>query len=407
MKDVYRGQHQMTSLRELFKIIISVAIVNAVRTWIGEDPAHRLFTTSSFGNRGDHSLFVVFILVVIRYYYGNDLHLLEDYSAHQHHRATARRLQIDFLGFFVEGLLLAALSFYIRDVDTFSALLCALFFVDFGWFALTPKPPSHPAKTRHHVDHRIVWLSINLVAATALLALRVFMWEQWKASSIDSGHRYVATVLVAAAHTIADVTINHDFYFAQYRKVGNDFRVMVGAAFTAKLSTQGKWSDPDMRYIIESINKTLRDELQATVYCAHIIENFGQSLRQPKRYVSEDVSNARSCACYIAILEDVPSPGMAAELAVAAASGAYIVGLLSEQTTASAFLVELVRSHGRLLTYKSKEEPKDLARSAVEAWLRSGPVEFGATDSFGDVAPQSHATPRDPRHETKRPRRGR
>jgi len=353
-----RRELQVASLRELFKITTSLAIVNAARVLLGESEGATLHASL---------IFAAFLIVVVRYYYGNDLHLLEKYQGEAGRNRDNARLPIDFLFFFTEGLLLVGLSFQIRQVDYFSIILFVLFLVDCTWFGLVQlrERSDVPNGAEADVDrpaHQRWWFILNLIFFMVLGVVRFVVWPRFgepgetdKPGDIKSDDIRVGVVFfIAVVHTIVDLGMNFRFYFDEYRR-STTFRFMVGGPFTGKLAG-GAWQDSHLRACIKLAVQMLSMK-GAEVYSAHLIEQFGTRLREARDYVPLDIKQAELCSHYVAFWDGTQSSGLAVELTIAASAGAQILLFNKRGTDSQPFLDELVRrSGGRVLDYDSEDD---------------------------------------------------
>jgi hypothetical protein len=130
---------------------------------------------------------------------------------------------------------------------------------------------------------------------------------------------------------------------------------MIGAPFTGKVHG-GHWGDEELKHCIFRLFYILEHN-HYTVYSAHMIEKFGEKLRQPTQYLWDDVREAQDVALYIGITDGTQSNGLAVELGVAATNATQILLFVREKSTGISFLEQLVRAHnGVVLRYQSSND---------------------------------------------------
>jgi hypothetical protein len=326
-----------SSILELFKFVTSLALVSAVSVWIGILGT----TTPALAIVLDHTLLLTsFVLVLVRYYHGNSLHLLERYAD----GATAPKLDVALPtdGFFIllQGIVLVALSFSVKEPMFFGAFLTGLLIIDAVWSGSLVQLNQEP--TGGYIRR---WFLINLIGSIAL----VLMWL----STLNASPRLIVILLFAFVllHTLADYWLNWRRYFP----TTEERDMMLGAPLTAKL-IDGRWQDLEMKDCITRAYFICQQN-GYRVYSAHLIEEFGAKLRKLSGYVLEDVRQAKDAAVYVGITDGTQSNGMAVELGIAASCGTEIILFVKASSPHVSFLEELTRMHGgTVLPYSSSDD---------------------------------------------------
>jgi hypothetical protein len=308
--NIYRSAN---SILELFKFVTSLALVSAVSIWIGFNGMPRSMV-NPFALEPTLVL-VGFILLLVRYYHGNSLHLLDRYAEGTPARNIDVALPTDAFFILFQGIILAALSFSVRTMDLFGWLLLALLFVDAIWAGMLLRLNQEPTNS-----YLKSWFQINCAGALILIVVLV--------STLSGGPRIVSICLFSfiAVHTFFDYWWNWRRYFPS----PDDRRLMIGAPLTAKL-VDGHWSDKELMDCIMRAHY-ICERSDYVVYSAHVIEQFGVKLRKVRNYVLADVREAKDAAVYIGITDGTQSNGMAVELGIAAASGTRILLFVRNET---------------------------------------------------------------------------
>ena len=126
--------HSATSVLELFKFVTSLGLVSAVSVSLGV--IMPTGATTQLPELYRAAILVAFILLLVRYYHGNSLHLLECYEEGVFSRNPRIALPADAFFILIEGILLTSMSFAILDARLFYYLLSALVAVDVVWSGL-------------------------------------------------------------------------------------------------------------------------------------------------------------------------------------------------------------------------------------------------------------------------------
>lgn len=354
-----------SSILELFKFVTSLALVSAVSVWIGILGS----TTPALAIVLDHTLLLTsFVLVLVRYYHGNSLHLLERYDD----GATAPKLDVALPtdGFFIllQGIILVALSFSVKDPEFFGAFLTGLLIVDAIWSGSLVRLNQEP--TGSYLQR---WFLINLVGSILLVLVKLF--------TLSATPRVTVLLLFAFTllHTIVDYWLNWRRYFP----TPEESDMMLGAPLTAKL-IDGKWQDREM---MDCITRAyfLCQQNGYRVYSAHVIEEFGAKLRKISGYVLADVRQAKDAAVYVGITDGTQSNGMAVELGIAASCGTEIILFVKESSPHVSFLEELTKMHGgTVLPYSSSNDLIEKLCRKLKLTKGQDPASFYGNLRFSD-----------------------
>jgi Nucleoside 2-deoxyribosyltransferase len=122
--------------------------------------------------------------------------------------------------------------------------------------------------------------------------------------------------------------------------------VFFSAPFSRLCSVQAGF-EPRFRGYFEAIICKLR-ERGHSLYSAHMIENWGTKLRDPKSMVAEDFAGVRNCDALVAYLGGPVSEGVLVELGWASAHEKQIILLLEVRREYSPLVTNLnalVHSH--------------------------------------------------------------
>jgi len=358
--------HSATSVLELFKFVTSLALVSAVSVALGVIGLSGVTNQVSSLNKG--LMLVAFIFLLIRYYHGNSLHLLESYEEGNPSRNVSIALPADAFFIILQGIVLTALSFTILNLELFSILLFALLVIDAIWAGTLVRLNKDPTQ-----KYLLEWFLLNFIGAIVLAVGYLLVSD----SSIEIQVQSIFIFILL--HTIYDYWRNWPRYFPP----PVERTLMIGAPLTAKIIDDA-WSDPELKECIVRAYYLCKQNDYA-VYSAHIIEEFGAKLRKLGSYVVADVREAKDSAVYIGITDGTASNGLAVEVGIAAASGTEIHLYVRDTSENLAFLEELVRAHkGSLESYGTPDELIEKIKKKLKLTKGEDPGKFfNSTDGYG------------------------
>jgi hypothetical protein len=150
----------------------------------------------------DHvPLLAALLVILVPFYQGALLHLDAKYAQHRDRRHPTFVLLVDFVGLFLEAVLVVALAASVGDVRSFSIAVLVLLAVDVVWATLAWKLGGEHEQLRS-------WIQINL-ATLAILGLGLFahIWVDYTEEFLTA-----AIAVIALARSGVDYWLNWDFY---------------------------------------------------------------------------------------------------------------------------------------------------------------------------------------------------
>jgi hypothetical protein len=182
-------------LEGLYGTVIAVGLGVAVVSTLRSD-AERLDVA------WDHMpLLAAFLIVLVPFYQGALLHLDAKYDRLTNRGHPTIVLLVDFVGLFVEAVVIVALAASVGDVRSFLAALCVLLGVDVVWATSAWLLQRDSGQLRG-------WIQINLVTLLAIcLGFLIGLWVDYPDSWLIA-----VALAVAAFRSGIDYWINWDFY---------------------------------------------------------------------------------------------------------------------------------------------------------------------------------------------------
>ena len=334
------------SILELFKFVSSLSLLNAV--------TQLLLPPGGQAGVGWHPsldrvlLFVCFVLLFVRFYHGNSLHLLEVYSEDNTVKKLDRALVTDTVFILLQGIVLTFMSFAVVDWHLFLCALLGLLVTDVVWSGALLR-----LDDRRGDDYLRGWFKVN--SLFSVLSALLLLVSQYISPVVG------ASVLLVGvgAHTVSDYKVAWRRYFP----APEHSRIMIGAPFTGKL-VDSQWLDDELKAAILRV-ASLCQQNGFSVYSAHVIERFGKSTRAVEQYVPADIHEAKRASVYIGITDGTPSNGLAVELGLAAASGTEVVLFVKHATEGASFLEAVVAgAKGKVIRYS---DPGEIVRNVYDA----------------------------------------
>jgi hypothetical protein len=153
----------------------------------------------------DHvPLLAALLVTLVPFYHGALLHLDAMYERPSGRRHPTFLLLLDFVGLFVEAVVIVALAVSVGDVHSFAIGLTVLLAVDVVWATLAWRLGGETEKLRS-------WIQINLTTLAGLgLGILSSIWVDYADQSWT-----VAIVLVTFLRSSVDYWLNWDFYGGQ------------------------------------------------------------------------------------------------------------------------------------------------------------------------------------------------
>ena len=187
-------------LEGLYGVVIAAGLGIAVTNTVSpaEDRLHVAW---------DHvPLLVAFLVVVVPFYHGALLHLDNKYrlDAGRHHQTSA--LLVDFIGLFLEAVVIVAFASSVGRVRSFVISLVVLLVIDVAWAALAWAPDRCRAKKRG--DGLLSWVQVNAATICVLCVVAVAL-AQFRASD---GVLTAAVLVIVSMRSAADYALNWGFY---------------------------------------------------------------------------------------------------------------------------------------------------------------------------------------------------
>ena len=204
MPDLIKARERsVNNLQRLYTIVISLAIVQALRQLI------EIISEKGLGDFDQYysELFMClsFLFTVVPFFHGANRYLDATYVTGER-VANYRALLIDFIVLFIEGLVLFGLSMVINNLTVFYTLLASLLALDIAWVGSTQLTAE---KEADKVPKFKKWASIN---ALAIAAISISVWSRLWVSEIVKN---IMLTLIVIARTIYDYISVWEFYYPQ------------------------------------------------------------------------------------------------------------------------------------------------------------------------------------------------
>lgn len=310
------------SLKELITIISGLAATNSVlqfmnglRTSDGYSLSHADLVPSL--------MFVVTILMIVRFYQGNIRHLDEEYSGHSGKAYSApsalslsSRVATDFVVILIEALLLTGLSFLQRSYTEFAAALATLLALDAIWFFFVHFFTSRQAAS---LGSRLEGRALLWMLNNGVFALIEGILAAWHLTPNNAQALGLTIALAAAINALLDMTLLFHFYFP-HQPAGR--HVFLAAPFT------GRTSDVELRSHIESTRIAL-EQAGYEVFSSHEREAWGADLWGPAEALTADLKELDATDLLVALFDRTASGGVELEIGAALKLGIPIVQVCS------------------------------------------------------------------------------
>jgi hypothetical protein len=196
--DQTRREASVDALRSLYRIVVALAIVEALRRALTTDGQFVGIAVIQSTNLSKLVLLLTFVPTVVRFFHGASIHLSPLGDA---------RLKpaIDFIGFFIQALLFYILALTVNDAKAFMLLFGILIVADTTWLLIL-------FATNHiRLDKTSrQWLVSNMLIFVALILFHIHE----KSISDYLGYGLLSVAWIAA---VADYSINRNFYFPECR----------------------------------------------------------------------------------------------------------------------------------------------------------------------------------------------
>lgn len=195
-----RREASIEALRSLYRIVVALAIVEALRRALTVDGQflhdriiHHPHLTSTV-------LLLTFLPTVVRFFHGASIHLSSNAE-------PCFKPAIDFAGFFVQALLFYILALTVDQPKSFMVVLGVLILADTVWLVvLLAMKHVEPDPTIRQ------WLISNVLILVTLLLLQMY-----RASLADYQMAY-GLFSVAWVAAVADYLFNRHFYFPKHHE---------------------------------------------------------------------------------------------------------------------------------------------------------------------------------------------
>lgn len=273
-------------------------------------------------------LFIALLLNLVRFYLGN-VRLLDDCYLSPFGRlssqGTERRqsLPFDYFVILVTGVLLALLSFYLRDTRSFFILFAVILLLDIIWYVITWKD-SRDVKIR--TQRR--WWTVNNVGHIFFVAYGFI------APLPDQSWWWLVPAIAVFTNTAVDFILSWKFYFFTSSAIRRmNPRIFLAAPFTQTIDRGTGRVEVAFRSGLEDIIKDL-EAANFEVFSAHFREEWGAKLEDPATALVRDLRELQESDVVVGFLGNPPSPGVQMEFGAAITMGKPIVYLIKNGDSA-------------------------------------------------------------------------
>lgn len=320
----------LASAKSVLAIVNGLILTNTTLVLITGGHYSRILPLGKLGT--ENIVFAVVLMAnVVRFYHGNVRHLDAAYGSESVARAASGRhveprggLGLDFLIIFTQSLLFSVTSFYILSHAAYISLVIALLAFDIIWAVY-----SEPPQGDYTVSPQRMWLLNNLGAISTLVVFfLIYKAHHGRDWALD------AAVGVLAITTIADFTLNWEFYFPSRMRrwrAGEPKTIFLSAPMTQFVSGDLAKMD-EFRTQWTQVAHAL--ELGGhRVISAHEREAWGADLDDPESALAADLEGLQKSDLVVAYVGEPPSPGVQLELGYAIAKHKRIVTFIKRGQT--------------------------------------------------------------------------
>ena len=312
----------VNTLKDILLVLGGLSITNGLIVLIAKGS----FTT--IANFKDLSLevfpilfFFLLVVNIVRFYLGNsrlidDSYLLEFDSTPSDGTFRNKNLVIDYFSVLFAGILLALLSFYLRDSKSFFGVFSCLLLFDILWLISTRQ-----VARDKKISKQRRWWTINNVFFLIPIAISAF------SNQSQIGYFYAAFASLVL-NTLIDFCLSYQFYFypTRIRKDGK-LKIFLAAPFTQYID--GDKIPEEIKSSLNNIISSLKSE-GYEVFSAHVEEKWGEDLDDPFSALKRDFNELRDSEILVAFIGQPPSPGVQMEIGVALAMNKRIIYLIKE-----------------------------------------------------------------------------
>jgi len=363
----------ISSLKRLLSIVAGLAVTNATVILI-TGGTYR--SPTGLDDIYGFPLLLFFLLVsnILRFYHGNNRHLDTAYVDRRWpffesdpFSARSAALGVDFIVIFLQCVLLAIMSFFIRSPSDFFLLFIVLMAFDVAWYLVSTGLPMDP---RARV-HQLRW-SRNNVGALVVLVLLFFVLHDRTSIQVS----LIAGVI--AINTAIDFWISWWFYFPRR---GVPFRVFIAAEFTEMINPKTGMIVSDHRALVEGVSETL-ESFGMLIDSAHQREEWGSKIERSRKSRALDQAAIISSDLMVVVVDHSFSPGLVWELGVAAACQKPVLLAVRAGVEVPYLLQGMEKEpHIEVISYR---EPEELERQIGR--LLKHAVEEGVSERISEPA---------------------
>ncbi len=300
----------VTTLKEILAIITGLTITNGLVVLVTGGNYQNIKNIFSF-DLVPFLLFLALIFNVVRFYLGNvrlldDCYLASFAGTPSEGTDRLKNLPLDYTMVLLSGILMALLSFYLRELQSFFAIFSIILSIDIVWFLLTWKD-SHDPKIRNQRK----WWTINNVGHVLPIAYGILITRD------NPSVQWLIPFVAVVTNTAIDFALSWKFYFFTNSSIGRNLpKVFLAAPFTQTIEKKTGEISAQFRKELTAVYEALRKE-GYEVFSAHVKEKWGAKLEDPSTALVRDLAELRDSDVLVAFIGSPPSPGVQMEIGAA------------------------------------------------------------------------------------------
>lgn len=337
----------VTTLKELLVIITGLTITNGFVVLVAGghyEEIKKVWELSCIPSL----LFAGLVLNAVRFYLGNvrlldDCYLVSFAGIPSEGTDRKKNLPLDYTVVLVTGVLLALLSFYLRDIHSYFTLFAVILAIDIIWFLLTWKDSRDPKIRRQRK-----WWTINNVGHILPIGYGLSVFNP------ENSLLWLIPCVAVFTNTIVDFAISWKFYFFTTPSIGRiQPKIFLAAPFTQTMDHASGKVQNQFKEDLQSVYLALKNK-GYEIFSAHVREKWGDALEDPATALVRDLSELRESDVVVAFIGSPPSPGVQMELGSAITMNKPILYLVREGDTAPYLLDGIpITTRGLRVTYKT------------------------------------------------------